>query len=666
MGTGIHLAVIILACISLAIPASIPCADPGAIPCADPNPEPDWVGPMREVRARFAGRPGTFAHFGDSITVSRAFWSGLRHERRNAPPEMAEAWETVRKHMLDECWDWKGPERGNEGRMTIRWAHENVGRWLDALRPEVALILFGTNDVGALEVEEYEAKTRDVVRRCLDRGTVVILSTMPPKHGQEEKAAAFAEATRRVARELRVPLTDYHAEILKRRPDDWDGAHESFRDASGDEYQVPTLISRDGVHPSNPRASAGDYSEEALRTNGYGLRSYLVLLKYAEVVRRLGLDEAPKPQNGIAQHVVVHHRPGEFAGWPANGGLWTWDDGEEALVAFCTGPYRERPGHDIAEPYTNRVARSLDGGKTWRTESPAGYAQVGARFEELRSPIDLSSEDLAVRCVATGYHGADDPRGGFLYSIDRGRTWKGPFRFGGLAETADLRDLEVTARTDWLVLDSQSAIALLSARTPGKGGTDRVFLTRTADGGVSFRFGGWIVGPEDPFRAVMPSTVRPSPARLVTAIRRRVPTEERSWVDAYASDDDGRSWRLLGKVGDTGRANGNPPALMRLGDGRLCCAYGNRDLDRIVARLSEDDGASWGEEIVVREGYRRDRHGDSDLGYPRLFQRPDGRIVTVYYWSTPDRPEACISATIWTPPGQGTPPGEDAPPGKID
>ena len=79
-------------------------------------------------------------------------------------------------------------------------------------------MMFGTNDVGALELAEYEAKTREVVQRCLDNGTILILSTIPPKHGQAEKAAVFAAAVRKIARDMKVPLTDYHAEILKRRP----------------------------------------------------------------------------------------------------------------------------------------------------------------------------------------------------------------------------------------------------------------------------------------------------------------------------------------------------------------------------------------------------------------------------------------------------------------
>ena len=52
-------------------------------------------------------------------------------------------------------------------------------------------------------------------------------------------------------------------------------------------YIVPTLISRDGVHPSNPQRYAQDYSPEGLRHNGYVLRSYLALMKYAEVIEEV-------------------------------------------------------------------------------------------------------------------------------------------------------------------------------------------------------------------------------------------------------------------------------------------------------------------------------------------------------------------------------------------
>ena len=36
-----------------------------------------WHAQMRKVHARFKGKPGTFAHFGDSITYSMAFWTPI-------------------------------------------------------------------------------------------------------------------------------------------------------------------------------------------------------------------------------------------------------------------------------------------------------------------------------------------------------------------------------------------------------------------------------------------------------------------------------------------------------------------------------------------------------------------------------------------------------------
>jgi hypothetical protein len=88
----------------------------------------DWRSALVRVHARFHGRPGTLAQFGDSITETLAFWAPLEHARKNASPEMEHAFRTVKAHLRPECWrDWKGPEFGNQGGRTIGWAEENVG-----------------------------------------------------------------------------------------------------------------------------------------------------------------------------------------------------------------------------------------------------------------------------------------------------------------------------------------------------------------------------------------------------------------------------------------------------------------------------------------------------------------------------------------------------------
>ena len=247
-----------------------------------------WIEPMRQVHARFAGTNGTLAQFGDSITVTMAYWAPLAGTPRNMSADAARAHSMVKGYLKPHCWrDWKGPQFGNNGSMTIRWAYQNVHQWLKRMNPEAVVIMFGSNDVGQMDASEYETMTRDVVRRCLTNGTVVLLTTMPPRSGHLDKARQFAEAARKIAREESIPLVDYFDEAMKRRPQDWDGSLAQFKDLPGDEYQVPTLIARDGVHPSNPSRFVNDFSEEALRTNGFSLRNYLTLLAYADVIEKV-------------------------------------------------------------------------------------------------------------------------------------------------------------------------------------------------------------------------------------------------------------------------------------------------------------------------------------------------------------------------------------------
>jgi len=254
-----------------------------ALHCAAAEP-PAWLDTVKEIHARFKGTPGTFAQFGDSITVTMAFWTPLQYERKNASPEMEAAFKRVSAYMKPECWRaWKGPEFGSEGGMTIAWAHQNIDKWLKKLNPEVALIMFGTNDLRQIQPAEYEQKTREVVKKCLENGTIVILSTIPPRSGMARQSKGSADIVRKIAAELKLPLCDYFAECLKRRPDDWDGTLDKFKDHKG--YDVQTLISADGVHPSTAKEFQNDYSETGLKTSGYTLRNYLVLMSYDEVIK---------------------------------------------------------------------------------------------------------------------------------------------------------------------------------------------------------------------------------------------------------------------------------------------------------------------------------------------------------------------------------------------
>jgi hypothetical protein len=180
-------------------------------------------------------------------------------------------------------------------------------------------------------------------------------------------------------------------------------------------------------------------------------------------------------------------------------------------------------------------------------------------------------------------------------------------------------------------------VFLTAAKSDGREG--RVICVRTRDGGKTWQFVSF-VGPEPEGNdfAIMPSSVRLPGGAILTAIRHR------RWIELFRSDDEGRTWQALARPApDTG--GGNPPSMIRLRDGRLAITYGYRTAPfGIRARLSRDDGKSWGEEIMLRTD-----GGGGDLGYPRTIERPDGKLVTVYYFNENAQRERFIGGTIWDP-----------------
>ena len=338
------------------------------------------------------------------------------------------------------------------------------------------------------------------------------------------------------------------------------------------------------------------------------------------------------------RHVPVFQERGRFAAWPANGGVWAW--GREILVCFTTAYYEEsRDGHsfDRNRPVARVLARSLDGGETWALEHPAEI-EKNKPDGPAPTPIDFSHPDIAMRCSNEL----------FWISYDRGRTWQGPFALPDLGGP-------LTSRTDYIATGPEECLLFLSQKSPRieAGMPDRAFCARMSRGGA-VTFLGWMTGESDTARSVMPSTVRCSDLHLVSAMRRKRDIVkdnrevEENWIDTYESRDGGKKWDFLSRVADTdtGEHNGNPPSMTRFPDGRLCVTYGFRAFPYgIRAKLSSDNGRTWGDEIHLRDDGR-----SWDMGYTRTVARPDGKVVTIYYFTTPEFPEQHIVASIWNPP----------------
>ncbi|HIJ71213.1 MAG TPA: hypothetical protein HPP87_07600 [Planctomycetes bacterium] len=340
------------------------------------------------------------------------------------------------------------------------------------------------------------------------------------------------------------------------------------------------------------------------------------------------------------KNVIVVDEPGRFSAWPANNGVWIW--GDEIVVGFEHCYYRySKNGHsrDNDKPQLKYLARSLDGGETWTIEDPDNYVDDDDTVTDCKGDIDFTHPGFAMRC-------GDDK---FWVSYTRGKTWEGPYRI------PDFGGKEMTSRTDYIVNGPKDCLFFFSAKEPQvqAGLQDRAFCARTTDGGKTFNFVSWMTDNIE-VRSVMTATCRISENELVSAMRRRhdvrrkgLPDRSGNWIDVYRSDDNGRSWRLLSKVAETdrGKRNGNPPSLVRLKDGRLCVAYGYRSEPYgIRAKISADNGKTWGKEILLRKD-----GANWDIGYCRMVRRSDGKLVTIYYFSTEKNPEQHIAATIWDP-----------------
>ena len=339
-------------------------------------------------------------------------------------------------------------------------------------------------------------------------------------------------------------------------------------------------------------------------------------------------------QPGEKQHVPVFSEPGRYGGWPANGGIWSW--GNEIVVGFTAAWYKAAKNDhavDRSKTFEKWQARSLDGGQSWSIEKP-GFPndRQTPQYTALSAPLDFMHPDFALvfhflnMNVGPSY---------FYTSMDRCKTWQGPYRFA--VEGVD----NISARTDYVVLGKDECLMFGSAAKADKK-EGRTFCARTTDGGLHWKLVSFI-GPEPAGFAIMPSTLRLADGTFLTAIRNGEP-RKRYDIEIWRSDDNAAHWTSLGSA--TGDIGGNPPAMVRLTDGRSCLTYGYRKKPcGARARITADEGRTWGPEIILRDDGLA-----GDLGYPRSVVRPDGKIVTIYYFNGPEKDEQrTIQATIWKP-----------------
>jgi len=120
--------------------------------------------------------------------------------------------------------------------------------------------------------------------------------------------------------------------------------------------------------------------------------------------------------------------------------------------------------------------------------------------------------------------------------------------------------------------------------------------------------------------------------------------EDDTHIHAFTSTDDGHTWTRGEPMSLSKQVTGH---LTRLADDRILFTYGNRVPGEygVLARLSNDEGQTWG------EPFRLGNMPSWDGGYPSSIQRADGQIVTAFYSDHPERGDNQyqMDVAIWNP-----------------
>ncbi len=105
------------------------------------------------------------------------------------------------------------------------------------------------------------------------------------------------------------------------------------------------------------------------------------------------------------------------------------------------------------------------------------------------------------------------------------------------------------------------------------------------------------------------------------------------------STDGGKTWTTPHKTVEFG----SPPHVLVHSSGNLILTYGyRREPFGERARISIDNGKTWGEELILR-----DDSPSYDLGYPASVELKDGSIFTLYYQKRDAATVPEIMYTIW-------------------
>ncbi len=335
------------------------------------------------------------------------------------------------------------------------------------------------------------------------------------------------------------------------------------------------------------------------------------------------------------KHITVAFDEPSFFGWPANHGIWKFDD--ELLVGF------EKGIHHYNGPDVHALDRTIPTIRMFARFRPETgwvheFPEIPAIDYENKTrlpdvPADLLTPESGLYLMPSGWDGNVFTQ--LMVTNDKGKSWQGPFYI------PDFGLVGVAARTDYIVCDGYFLLAMTGVKADGLEGN--TFAAKLTFDGKWEKLG--MMGedpPEGDFR-IMPAIAR-LPDGSLLGIGRYASENEPGFtqLDVYLSNNEGKTWDYETKLTYVGNdmSGGSPPALCTLPDGTVLLAFFRRQSPHGLFITTTRDGKNWSEPQALRTDAV-----NTDIGYPRIAFF-NNEVHILYYYNLGEEAPRFVADTV--------------------
>ena len=348
------------------------------------------------------------------------------------------------------------------------------------------------------------------------------------------------------------------------------------------------------------------------------------------------------PKATILETKVISKQPHYYNGWPtvarrANGELWlTWSGGRENHICPF-GQVHSMTSRDNGETWTwprvlldsatddrdSGVMETVKGTLLVTTFTSLAYKPI---LERANLPPERLARWKACEARLTDEERQADVGEWLIRSTDGGKTW--------------------SPRLPTIVNSPHGPLQLSNGRLLYAGkklwSDQKIGVCESKDDGLTWQWLAEIPTRNgDAFKEGYHElhAIEASNGKLLVQIRNQGKNANSGETLQTESTDGGKTWSEPHPIGVWGL----PSHLLKLRDGRLLMTYGHRrSLFGNQARLSIDDGQTWGEAMSISEDGIQ-----GDLGYPSTVELGDGSLLTVWYESMLEPKLAVLRQARW-------------------